>query len=213
MKKVIDYLKYEGGNIRPFVLYTKGVPFEFEGEVKFRLFGEAKMNGAKISNTEMKVICGDTKIVLEKDSTIVFWKAPTYPKEIPECIPVEPVPDYMDDQTRQMHAMFENWAQERGLMPKEMSDSEAQPSNVVNLYEDMEEEDDFEFPIDTFSLVEDNEILENVGKQESSSRAVQGEEVSNVEREEEGEVVQSQGTQDENGEVPGQDEDEASLTE
>lgn len=181
MQRIDEYLSYEkGGHIAPHVLYMdKSAPMYVRGKVDFTAFGTIKMNGVKIINQRMHVsLTKVTCFEVSKDSAIMFNKSPMVARDIPENIPVEPVPDIQDAYEKQMHMLFNQWAKSRGMIAEDKfidddeidedyfdeydqydMDSELDPSNIVPF---MAEEDQDKEP----SSMLNGEATENYGTPE-----------------------------------------------
>lgn len=169
MRKIIDNLKYEGGNVHPHFLYVYGsTPMILQGKVHFQAIGSITMNGVKIVNQDMMVeLAKPTEFKILKDSAILFHSTPSLAKDIPAFTPVPPVPDMMDAAERQMRMMFEQWAKDRGLV------SDNEPTGAEQEFDDDldDDEDDFGIPLDTESLVIEDNILEYPDKGEDDEEA------------------------------------------
>lgn len=158
MKQIIEFLEYDGGEIKKSVMYTGNKTFRFFGKCQFRVYGTARLNGNVIKDTEIRT---DSEIELNlvgKESAIVFYRPPLKKKEMPEFIPVSDPPEFIDDATLSIYSMIEDFMRKNGLLA---SESEPKASHDdVDMYDD---EDDYEGPpLDEYSLLaEPTDILES----------------------------------------------------
>jgi hypothetical protein len=147
MIKIENYLKYEGGEIRPQHLYTYGSEdIVLEGKVDFTVFGSCSINGVKVQNVRLHMfLAKPTVFKIFKDSAILFNQAPCLAKDSGEHVPVPDVPDMMDQQTRQMHMMFQQWAQDAGLVPEKTELAEGVDQDS---FDDDFDDDEFDLKLD-----------------------------------------------------------------
>lgn len=161
MKKIHDYMTYEGGEIRPFTLYISGSdPIILEGKVDFTIFGTCRMNGIKLNNASMHVsLAKATEFIVEKDSAILFNAAPIVAREVPENIPVPDVPDEMEHMERQMYMMFEQFLARKGYsLPAEGEGDSPSPMVDADDLDDEDQEYDFDIPLDPPSIAEPDNV-------------------------------------------------------
>lgn len=149
MKKIVDFLTYEGGEILPHVMYTgQGSDIVVEGKIDITTFGTVIMNGIKVTNTSLFAMLNKPMhIKLQKDSAILFNKVPAVPKQLDEHVPVPDIPDMDDEKEQQMYSMFNEWAIKRGLVSKTVEEGGSdQFDDDEEWVDDME--DDYGFPLD-----------------------------------------------------------------
>lgn len=160
MKKIIDFVQYEGGIVHPHVLYITGSEdIVVQGKVDFNVFGKVRCNGVLIDGKWSVTLEKPAVLSIQKDSALIFNRAPTVMVEHESYEPVPDVPDMEDAQTRQLHALFEDWAIQRGLVSRQ-AQADFEESAETDFPEDeMEDdfEDDFDHRLDTDSLVEEPE--------------------------------------------------------
>lgn len=157
MLKISDTLKYKTGNqVESHVMYVNGSdPLEVVGRLEFSVIGECKLNGIKFSNTSkvMVLISKPASIEVGKDSAVLFMKAPQIAKRIPQRMEVEPVPDALTAQERQLDMVMTNWLQRKGIPVESLINAGVlSESTVDNEAEEVEEDAepyDLKLPVDT----------------------------------------------------------------
>lgn len=151
MRQILGYLKYDSSPVKQGILYSAGDPFLIDGDVEFCLFGKAKLNGSHIQDTTIKMRCDQVKLVLEKSSSVVFYKVPTIKKAHPENEPVPDIPDYEDQAHASIAMMVEEVLRQKGLLAA----GEAKPSNFDELFDEFDDDDYEGAEIDEYTLFED----------------------------------------------------------
>lgn len=156
MRKITDLLTYEGGTIRPFILYNKiSEPMILNGKLHFHVFGTATINGVEMTSGDYCFeLDKNVEIKIGKNSGVLFHLAPKVPLILDKPLALPEPPEMMDEMTRQMKAMFDLWLKDNGLTkPIAMDDND----NDDELFEDDDELfDDFvidenNYPFDSLS--------------------------------------------------------------
>lgn len=153
MKQIKEFMKYNG-TLKEGVLYTSTQPIKVVGNVTFRIFGNARLNTTKISNTEITALLSNGEIKLDKDSAIVFYKLP--PPEViqPEFIPVPDVPEYSDPMEESIHMMIHEYLHKIGFKGTgRQADDQLDDDENLDDMEDWEGHD-----LDEFSLIEEQVV-------------------------------------------------------
>lgn len=162
MKHILDYGKYDGGQIKEGTLYTGEKPFTTYGRTTFRVFGSARLNGHLIKDTEITTVSDNTISLVGKDSAIVFYRAPV-PKPVQdEFIPVPDVPELLDDTTASIYQMIEDYLRKTKILP-----GEAAKLDFDDLDMDDDDEDYDGPPLDDYSLIEEQSDID-IGHEEGA---------------------------------------------
>lgn len=153
MITINNYEVYEGGEISPHVLYLSGSEdIQVIGKVDFNVFGDVRMNGVPISSCHMRINLREpTSFQVQKDSAIMFSQAPLKAKDVGKPVEVPDVPDMADMAERQMFAMFESWAAQRGMKKPDEYIEDDDEEDEINYDDDY----DMDFPLDN----EDDRVI------------------------------------------------------
>lgn len=142
MKNIIGYEKYEGGEIRPLIMYS-GTNFKCQGSYDYEIYGQAKCNLSGLLIQGRRRGHGLVDLTLKPNACIVFWRVPSLVKH-PEYDPVPDVPEYADEATQHINYLISQYLEKLNIptLPKYQE------------YEEDLDEDEEEIPISTFSLVD-----------------------------------------------------------
>jgi len=144
-----DTKKYiQDDQLEMFVLYTTDSdPIILEGKVDFMTLGTVRMNDIPLVNQRMSVsLAKPTQFEIAEDSALLFMSMPKLARH-PENVPAEPVPEYMDEMTSQMHMMFNQWAKSMGMQTPQEPDEELEAETIPEAVE-TDAEWEFDIPLD-----------------------------------------------------------------